>query len=359
MAINQPVATVVAVIGEAYARNADGAMRVLKAGDALFEGEVVITRNGGRVELATSDGQLLEVQPNETIAITAELSDTTRPTPQESAVGDATIDRVIQAINDGGDIDEAVDAPAAGLNGGAGGEGNSFVRLLRITEGVDPLDFEFGAARTAPEFVFDGGTGDETADTADITDVVTPPAPTVSIPDTDGALNTTDSTIAESAGATGGNFTLSAPAGLSSITVGGTPVTLADLNALGTTPVSINTGEGTLVLTSYNPGTGVVSYTYDPNVQDHSAGSVVDAIPVSVVDALGRTVSDVIDIQITDSVPVAVNDTNSIFEDASPNTVSGSVLTNDTVGADANATPITAASPTLAYGTLVLNADGS
>ncbi|MCZ4305055.1 VCBS domain-containing protein, partial [Zoogloeaceae bacterium G21618-S1] len=71
------------------------------------------------------------------------------------------------------------------------------------------------------------------------------------------------------------------------------------------------------------------------------------------------TSSGSLDIQITDSVPVAVNDTNSIFEDASPNTVSGSVLTNDTVGADANATPITAASPTLAYGTLVLNADGS
>ncbi|HQV20523.1 MAG TPA: retention module-containing protein, partial [Gordonia sp. (in: high G+C Gram-positive bacteria)] len=175
MAINQPVATVVAVIGEAYARNADGAMRVLKAGDALYEGEVVITRNGGRVELATSDGQLLEVQPNETIAITAELSDTTRPTPQEAAVGDATIDRVIQAINDGGDIDDAIDAPAAGLNGGAGGDGNSFVRLLRITEGVDPLEFEFGTARPGPEFVFDGGTGDDNVsavETAGVTAVI-------------------------------------------------------------------------------------------------------------------------------------------------------------------------------------------
>ncbi|MBT0963986.1 beta strand repeat-containing protein, partial [Denitromonas iodatirespirans] len=34
-------------------------------------------------------------------------------------------------------------------------------------------------------------------------------------------------------------------------------------------------------------------------------------------------------------------------------------LTNDTVGADTNATPITAATPTLTYGSLVLNADGS
>ncbi|WP_323002844.1 retention module-containing protein [Denitromonas sp.] len=164
MAINQPVATVVAVTGEAYARNAEGVLRALKAGDALYEGEVVITRNGGRVELATSDGQLLEVLPDETVAITAELSDTTRPTPQEAAVGDATIDRVVQALEQGGDIDDALEAPAAGLAGGAGGEGNSFVRLLRITEGVDPLSFEFGTAQPAVPFDFDGGIGDDTDD---------------------------------------------------------------------------------------------------------------------------------------------------------------------------------------------------
>ncbi|MFV0662064.1 retention module-containing protein [Denitromonas sp.] len=161
MAINQPVATVVAVTGEAYARNAEGVLRALKAGDALYEGEVLITRNGGRVELATSDGQLLEVQPNESVAITAELSDATRPTPQEAAVGDATIDRVVQALEQGGDIDDALEAPAAGLAGGAGGEGNSFVRLLRITEGVDPLSFEFGTAQPAVPFDFDGGAGDD------------------------------------------------------------------------------------------------------------------------------------------------------------------------------------------------------
>ncbi|MBT0962439.1 retention module-containing protein, partial [Denitromonas iodatirespirans] len=334
MASNQPIATVVAVIGYAYARNAEGELRVLKPGDALYEGEVVITRDGGKVELATSDGQLLDVQPNETVAITADLSDTTRPTPQEAAVGDATIDQVIQAINQGGDIDDALEAPAAGLAGGAGGEGNSFVRLLRITEGVDPLSFEFGSAQIEPPFVFDGGSADEAA--AATTSDVVPPAPTVSIPDTDGALNTTDSTIAESAGPTNASFTLTAPAGLSAITLDGTTVTVAELNALGTTPVSINTGEGTLVLTGYDATTGTVSYSYDPNVQDHSTGPVVDAISVSVVDTLGRTVSDSIDIQITDSVPVAVGDTNVIAEDG-VNTVSGSVLTNDTVGADTNA----------------------
>ncbi|MBC3883501.1 hypothetical protein H8K35_19105, partial [Undibacterium sp. LX40W] len=67
--------------------------------------------------------------------------------------------------------------------------------------------------------------------------------------------------VAETATATANSFTVSAPAGLASITVGGTNVTLAQLNALGGTPITITTGKGSLVLTGYNSSTGVVSYT--------------------------------------------------------------------------------------------------
>ncbi|MBC3883490.1 hypothetical protein H8K35_19060, partial [Undibacterium sp. LX40W] len=50
-----------------------------------------------------------------------------------------------------------------------------------------------------------------------------------------------------------------------------------------------------------------------------------------------------------------------ITEDAVPNTVTGNVITNDTVGADSNATPVTAGTFTNAagYGTLVLNSNGT
>ncbi|WP_227817856.1 retention module-containing protein, partial [Nitrogeniibacter aestuarii] len=154
MASNQPIATVVAVTGEAYARNPEGELRALKPGDVLREGDVVITRNGGQVELATTDGQLLDIQPNETVAMTVELSETTRPAPEEAVLGDATIDQVIQALEGDGDIDALLEAPAAGLGGAGGGEGNSFVRLLRITEDTDPLAFDFGGTRQGefPEF---------------------------------------------------------------------------------------------------------------------------------------------------------------------------------------------------------------
>ena len=185
--------------------------------------------------------------------------------------------------------------------------------------------------------------------------------PRVDIPDTDGAANATDSTLPETAGATAGSFSVSAEAGIASISVGGTTLTLAQLNNLASVPVApINTGEGSLQITAFNAATGVVSYTYDPSVLTHSAGAAItDSIAISVTDANGVTRGDNLDIAITDSTPSAVNDVNSITEDATPNSVTGNVLGNDSVGADANATPVTAANVALSYGTLTLNSNGS
>ena len=75
--------------------------------------------------------------------MTAELSDSARPDVNESAVASAEVDRVIQVLEQGGDLNSELDAPAAGLAGWTGGDSNSFVRLLRIVESVDPLGFDF------------------------------------------------------------------------------------------------------------------------------------------------------------------------------------------------------------------------
>ena len=49
---NAAIATVVSVVGKAYARNADGELRELRNGDVLVEGETVVNPDGGRVELS-------------------------------------------------------------------------------------------------------------------------------------------------------------------------------------------------------------------------------------------------------------------------------------------------------------------
>jgi len=61
----QAVATVIAVEGQAYARDPAGQMRPLKAGDVLREGDTVVTLPGGNVQLAFLDGQMLTLLPNE------------------------------------------------------------------------------------------------------------------------------------------------------------------------------------------------------------------------------------------------------------------------------------------------------
>ncbi|WP_373814983.1 VCBS domain-containing protein, partial [Neisseria dentiae] len=143
--------------------------------------------------------------------------------------------------------------------------------------------------------------------------------------------------------------------GVASITVAGKDVT----SATAANPVVINTAKGQLVINGYDVAKGEVTYTYTENGtrKDHSKGddSVIDNFIVTVKDKAGNTAMDSLDIKITDTAPVAVDDVNSIGEKGT--SVSGSVLANDTTGADVPVT-VTAGEQNGSYGKLVLGADG-
>ena len=85
-----------------------------------------------------------------------------RPTAQDSAISTpATADTIIQALERGTDLNQTLDATAGGVTGGTGVDGGStFVQLLRITEGVDPLAFQysFQAPATTDTTVSPGAT---------------------------------------------------------------------------------------------------------------------------------------------------------------------------------------------------------
>ena len=139
----QVVATVISVTGVAFARNADGAVRRLAAGDAVLEGETVFTLAGGEVELAFADGHHATILASESYMMGPEAMVATSPGAGEAAIAAAgEVGKVVAALEQGGDILEGLEAPAAG---GAGGEnsGNDFVRLLRIAEGVTPVGYEY------------------------------------------------------------------------------------------------------------------------------------------------------------------------------------------------------------------------
>ena len=86
------IATVVAVTGTAFAVDADGNRRSLKAGDTLQKGEVVQTQAGARVELLLDDGQVLAVAPEQSIKLDDSVSQTAeRPTAQDASVAQGTM----------------------------------------------------------------------------------------------------------------------------------------------------------------------------------------------------------------------------------------------------------------------------
>ena len=142
------IATVVSVTGKAYAYNPVTKLaRLLKAGDAVDRDEIVQTAAGAQVQLEFANGQQMAVAAEQAVRLDESVSPqpgTATPTAQDGSVSPDTI---IQALERGGDLSAQLEATAAGLGGGGGGQGNSgFVRLLRISESVDPLAFDYETA---------------------------------------------------------------------------------------------------------------------------------------------------------------------------------------------------------------------
>ena len=188
----QAVATVISVEGQAFARTPAGQMRALKAGDVIREGETIVTSANGQVQLAFVDGPILSMLPNETFHFSAETSTNTRPSTAEASLAAGDIDRVIQALERGENIDDVLDPTAAGVDGGGENGGNGFVRLLRIVEGVGGGEIPFGTGFTQVESLQEdptAGLTDATTNNVAVpggtvvpTPVVTaPPVPTITL----------------------------------------------------------------------------------------------------------------------------------------------------------------------------------
>ncbi|MCU1733007.1 MULTISPECIES: Ig-like domain-containing protein, partial [unclassified Pseudomonas] len=160
-----------------------------------------------------------------------------------------------------------------------------------------------------------------------------------------------------------GTFTVTAPDGLQTLSVGGINVVSGGVAAgfpqTATTPLG-----NTLTVTGYNPSTGVVSYSYtllDNEAHPNAGGinNLTESFTVTATDTDGSTSSGSLDVNIVDDVPTAAPDTNAVTATEAQLTLTGNVLTNDTQGADRVTGPITAGTFTGTYGTLVLAADGS
>ncbi|OOH81969.1 type I secretion target [Pseudomonas koreensis] len=379
------IGTVTKVIGQVFAQSADGTKRALVEGDRLYAGDQLITGAEGAVAVHLQNGQELTLGRGSSMTMTGELlagqaahvNAAEAVTPSDAQLTD--VEQIQKAIAAGDDPSKTAEATAAGPNapGGAPGEaggGHSFVLLTEVGGRVDPIiGFPTAGFGGIPEFPEERHNA--VIDNGDDTPAVVVPPP-VNNPVTltglnvaGGELNVNEANLPDGSSANpgaltqSGSFTVSAPDGLTSLSIGGINVIVGGV-PIGF-PQSITSQLGnTLTITGYNPATGVVSYSYTLNGNEtHAAGDGVNNLSeqftVIAGDSNGDTATGTLDVNITDDVPKAFDDSNGTASETLL-TLTGNVLTNDVQGADRVPTgPVTPGTFTGTYGTLVLNADGT
>ena len=189
-----------------------------------------------------------------------------------------------------------------------------------------------------------------------------------------------------------GGMNISAPDGVATIVIGEVTVYANGHLVRGSdgAPVKVDTGEGYLQVTGFNPATGRLEYTYTltDSTQEHDQGKANEhfthLLPVTVTDTDGDRGSSTIAVVIRDDDPEAHNDANSITEHKSQDvSCNGNVLDgtrsdngeesiDDVIGADGHMNDESKVSWTTdglvsqgentyqaKYGTITLNADGT
>ncbi|MGF6669689.1 retention module-containing protein [Pseudomonas monsensis] len=379
------IGTVTKVIGQVFAQSADGTKRALVEGDRLFVGDQLITGAEGAVAVHLQNGQELTLGRGSSMTMTGELlagqaahvNAAEAVTPSDAQLTD--VEQIQKAIAAGDDPSKTAEATAAGPNapGGAPGEaggGHSFVLLTEVGGRVDPIiGFPTAGFGGIPEFPEERRNA--VIDNGDNTPAVVVPPP-VNNPVTltglnvaGGELNLSEANLPDGSSANpgaltqSGSFTVSAPDGLTSLSIGG--INLINGGVAVGFPQSVTTQLGnTLTITGYNPATGVVSYSYTLNGNEsHAAGdganNLSEQFTVIAGDSNGDTATGTLDVNITDDVPKAFDDSDGTASETQL-TLTGNVLTNDVQGADRVPTgPVTPGTFTGTYGTLVLNANGT
>ncbi|MBN3864266.1 retention module-containing protein [Pseudomonas frederiksbergensis] len=378
------------VIGQVYAVAGDGTRRTLVEGDRLFAGEQLVTGAEGAVAVQLQNGQELTLGRDSSLQMTAQLLAHQVPhvetadavTPSQAQLTD--VEQLQKAIAAGSDPTQTAEATAAGPGAtgapGALGGGHSFVMLEEVGGRVDPtIGFPTAGFNGIPEIPLERrdaapDNGDKGIVAPFAVDAPNNPVTLTGLSVAGGELTLNEANLADGSASNPGaltqnsTFTVSAPDGLTSLSIGGINVISGGV-PIGF-PQSITTQLGnTLTITGYNPATGVVSYSYTlVGNETHSAGdgtnSFSEQFTVVASDSNGDTATGSLDVNITDDVPKAIDDSNAHTASQTLLTLNGTVLANDIQGADRIATgpdsgPIIGGTFNGTYGTLVLNPNGT
>jgi len=140
------VAHITKVEGIVFVKSPDGTMRIIKVGDPLYKGDVIITDPGSRAEFENLNGNQTSVAERQTVMLDDEVAGAA--TAADSAVAamePAEVTQVIQALNTGEDINIVLDETAAGMVGSGVEQGHFVVKVQRANIGYTPeVDVELG-----------------------------------------------------------------------------------------------------------------------------------------------------------------------------------------------------------------------
>ncbi|MES2674074.1 MAG: retention module-containing protein [Pseudomonadota bacterium] len=147
------IATVVSLEGQAWAKSPTGTLRALKVGDRVAPDETIITAAGASIELDFGDGRPVTIAGGQEVLMGRDLWTDLATDKQDSAVQDASVQEALTVLNSGGDLTTELEETAAGVMGGSGGDGHSFVQLTRIVETTSAEAFNTGATSAADNIV--------------------------------------------------------------------------------------------------------------------------------------------------------------------------------------------------------------
>ncbi|MEH0834392.1 retention module-containing protein, partial [Pectobacterium cacticida] len=134
--MNNVVGIIKFVIGQVFVISLDGVQRLLMVGDKIYRGEEIVTGGDGAVTITLPDGRSLDVGRN------SQWSDNGDITPQETPQGADEVAALQEAILQGADPTQILEATAAGNTdiGEAGDGGGSHAAVVLDLTGqiVDP-----------------------------------------------------------------------------------------------------------------------------------------------------------------------------------------------------------------------------
>ena len=168
---NVTIATVTSISGQAYARNAQGEVRLLTQGDQLLEGENVISPTGS-VELELMDGAPLVLTEMPEMAMTQDLVNTLADSRAESANQENFEGAILEALDSGTDLNSILEATAAGISTDSSLDSDKSLDLRDLLIGEEAedvdltsyLDVAFDGAdtvvRVSANGSFEGNSGD-------------------------------------------------------------------------------------------------------------------------------------------------------------------------------------------------------